>query len=83
MKGNYTKPLFNVEFFSLTQSVVRDCGSSVPGDEWNGGDPSTCGWVVGDDTVLFVFGNNCSVDGEDMGFGCYNNPSEGNYIFRS
>ena len=80
MKKKYTKPALNVEFFSLTQSIARDCGSSAP---VNSGDPSDCIWDLGGGTTVFIAITNCTLDGEDMGYGCYNNPSEGNYIFRS
>lgn len=82
MKGNYTKPLLAVEMFSLTQSAARDCADSIPKDQVTSNDPSTCVWDLGGGTTVFVQGT-CTLDGEAMGFACYNNPSEGNYIFRS
>ena len=83
MKRKYEKPLFGVEIFSLTQSVARDCGSSIPEDQLTFGDPNECFWDLGGDTRVFVLPPNCNLDGENMGVGCYNNPSEGNYVFRS
>ena len=83
MKGNYTKPFLGVELFSYSQSVTRDCGGSIPKDRLNFSDPSKCVWDLGGGTTVFVAGSNCVIDGENMGYGCYNNPSEGNYIFRS
>jgi hypothetical protein len=79
MKGNYKKPTLNVEYFTLTQTFARDCGSG--GADF--GDPSDCAWDLGDGTLVFIVGNNCQIDGGDAEFGCYNNPGEGNYSFRS
>ena len=83
MKANYTKPLLAVEMFSVTQSAARDCADSIPKEQLNFGDPSQCVWDLGGGTTVFVTGSNCKIDGASMGVGCYNNPSEGNYIFRS
>ena len=83
MKANYTKPLLAVESFSLTQSITRVCGDSIPWDQLNFNDPSRCVWDMGGGTTVFIAGTNCVLDGESMGYGCYNNPGEGQYIFRS
>ena len=83
MKANYTKPLLAFEMFSLTQTTARDCADSIPKDQLNFNDPTQCVWDLGGGTKVFVPGPNCVIDGTNMGFGCYNNPSEGNYIFRS
>ena len=83
MKGNYTKPLFAVEMFSSTQPVTRDCADSIPKENVTLNDPNNCVWNLGGGMTVFVAGSNCMLDGEQMGFACYNNPSEGNYIFRS
>ena len=83
MKANYTKPLLAVDMFSLTQSTARDCADSIPKEQVNMNDISTCVWDLGGGTTVFIAGTNCVLDGESMGYGCYNNPSEGNYIFRS
>jgi hypothetical protein len=83
MKGNYSKPLLVVEMFSLTQTNARDCADTIPKEQLNFNDPGQCVWDLGGGTTVFVAGSNCMIDGENMGFACYNNPSEGNYIFRS
>jgi len=83
MKANYTKPMLQVASFTLAQSTARDCADSIPKDQVNYNDPSACVWDLGGGTTVFVAGSNCVLDGEQMGFACYNNPSEGNYIFRS
>ena len=83
MKANYTKPFLAMEMFSLNQMVARDCADSIPKDQVNFTDPSRCVWDLGGGTTVFVAGSNCVLDGEAMGIACYNNPSEGNYIFRS
>lgn len=83
MKKHYSKPLLAVEIFALTQSVTHDCGDIIPADQLNFNDPGRCVWDLGGGTTIFVGGTNCMLDGESMGYGCYNNPSEGNYVFRS
>lgn len=83
MKGKYTKPLLVLEPMMLTQTISRDCGGSIPKDQLNFSDPGVCVWDLGGGTTVFIAGSNCVLDGEQMGYGCYNNPSEGNYIFRS
>lgn len=83
MKANYIKPMLSLEMFSLSQSVARDCADSIPKNQLNFNDPGRCVWDLGGGTTVFVAGSNCVLDGEQMGFACYNNPSEGNYIFRS
>lgn len=83
MKSSYTKPLLGVEMFSVFQSAARDCADSIPKDNVTFNDISTCVWDLGGGTTVFIAGATCTLDGESMGFACYNNPSEGNYIFRS
>ena len=83
MKATYTKPLLAIETFSLTQTITRDCTADLPSDRFNGGDPATCVWDLGGGVTVFVAGTNCMIDGESAGYGCYNAPSEENYIFRS
>lgn len=83
MKANYTKPLLALEVFSLAQSTARDCADNIPKEQLNFNDPVNCYWDLGGGTKVFIVGKNCDIDGESMGMGCYNNPSEGNYIFRS
>ena len=83
MKANYKKPLLVVEPMMLNQAIARDCGSSIPKEQLTFGEPGTCVWNLGGGTTVFIAGVNCVLDGELMGYGCYNNPGEGNYIFRS
>ena len=83
MKANYTKPLLAVELFSLAQSTARDCEDNIPKEQLNFNDPGTCVWDLGGGMTVFIEEPNCKINGTDMGMGCYNNPSEGNYIFRS
>ncbi len=83
MKANYTKPLLTVEVFSQAQSIARDCGDLIPESQLNHSEPGACVWDLGGNITVFVADVNCTLDGENMGYGCYNNPSEGNYIFRS
>lgn len=83
MKGNYTKPMLAVELFSLGQSVARDCSTSIPKDQLNFADPGQCVWDLGNGATVFVSQPTCSIPGENMGVGCYNNPGEGQFVFRS
>ena len=83
MKANYTKPFLGVEMFSLNQVAVRDCADPIPKNQVDFTDPSRCVWNLGGGTTVFIAGSNCVLDGEAMGLACYNNPSEGNYVFRS
>lgn len=83
MKEKYVKPTLCVEMFCLTQSIARDCGDSIPQSQLTLGDAQTCYWDLGGGHKVFITPHPCSIDGENMGFVCYNNPSEGNYIFRS
>ena len=80
MKANYTKPLLAVEVFSLAQSKARDCADNIP---INMDDPTKCVWDLGGEVTVFTVGINCKIDGTNMEVLCYNNPSEGNYTFRS
>ena len=83
MKANYKKPLLAMEMFTLSQSATRDCADSIPDEQVNFNDPGRCVWDLGGGITVFIAGTNCMLDGENMGFACYNNPNEGNYIFRS
>ena len=82
MKANYTKPFLAIETFALTQTTARDCADSIPKDQLTFSNIATCTWDLGGTTV-FISQLACDLNGEEMGFACYNNPSEGNYIFRS
>ena len=84
MKANYTKPQLTVELLTLTQSVARDCAeNSIPKEQINFNDPRKCVWDLGGDAKVFVEASGCTINGENMDVACYNNPSEGNYVFRS
>ena len=83
MKANYTKPLLTIEMLSAAQSVARDCSDSLPKSQLTFNDITTCVWDLGGGYRVFAENSTCTIDGEGMGFACYNNPSEGNYIFRS
>jgi len=83
MKANYTKPLLAVEVFSLAQSTARDCADNIPKEQVTLNDIATCVWDLGGGTTVFISQPTCDINGEQMGFACYNNPTEGNYIFRS
>jgi hypothetical protein len=52
-------------------------------DKLTGGDPSNCVWELGNGMNVFIFNSACQMDGEEMEYACYNNVSEGSYIFRS
>ena len=82
MKANYTKPLLSIEMFSIVQTAARDCADNIPKEQITLSDINSCAWDLGGTTV-FISEPICDLNGEEMGFACYNNPSEGNYIFRS
>ena len=84
MKKQYKKPLIAIEHFSIVHTAARDCWDSIPKESVNLSD-HPCGWDIGG-IVLFSTsfpGTTCTMDGELMGMGCYNNPGDGQYIFRS
>ena len=83
MKAKYVKPTLSVEMFCLTQSIARDCGDSIPQSQLTSGDPHTCCWDMGGGNTVFIVNQHCKIDGTKMEYICYNNPSEGNFIFRS
>ena len=82
MKGIYTKPLLTVEVFSLAQSTTRDCdNTSVPKEQLTYGEPGMCVWELGGGATMFTIEASCTIEAGE--FYCYNNPSEGSYVFRS
>lgn len=83
MKSKYVKPTMSVEMFCLTQAIARDCSDSIPQSQLTSNDAHTCAWDLGGGATVFIVGQHCVMDGTTMEFVCYNNPSEGNYIFRS
>ena len=83
MKAIYAKPMLTVEYFAPTQSMTRDCSDSIPDSQVTLNDISTCVWELGGGTTVFISKPACDINGDQMGYVCYNNPSEGNYIFRS
>ena len=82
MKATYSKPLLAIETLNMVQNAARDCADSIPKEQLTLGDIATCAWDLGGTTV-FIDNPPCDLNGEEMGFACYNNPGEGNYIFRS
>ena len=83
MKATYTKPLLAVELFSFAQTTTRDCADYIPANKVNTADINSCEWDIGNGMTVFAAGTDCKLDGEQLGYACYNNPSEGNYMFRS
>lgn len=83
MKSPYVKPLFGMELFTALQSGARDCADFIPQENVTLNDAPACRWDLGGGSSVFVVGENCTIDGDSMGFVCYNNPGEGSYIFRS
>ena len=83
MSRNYMKPLFAIETFSAAVGVTRDCADSIPAGQVNYNDIASCKWDIGGGQSLFMEPGPCTRDGEKYSFACYNNPSEGAFIFRS
>ena len=94
VKKEYKKPLVAVEHFSMVYTSARDCMDNIDQERLTLSDKSNCGWSLGDGTIVFIPSDifrsqACNLDGtifegnlEDMEV-CYNNPAEGQYIFRS
>ena len=80
MKATYTKPLMAVESFSTMQTTPRDCAEDVP---LNTADIEVCAWDTGYGVTVFTSSTVCQLVGAPDDFICYNNPSEGNYVFHS
>ena len=83
MKDPYTKPLFGMELFSLTQTMASSCTSNIPKIDLTLNDIATCAWDMGGGNRVFIEPPTCTINGEGSGFVCYHNPGEGSYIFRS
>lgn len=78
MKGKYIKPTMAFESTMMTGGLLRDCSDEFK-DKFN----EDGYWELPNGMNIFLLGSACQLDGEDMGYGCYNNPGEGQYIFRS
>lgn len=84
MKELYTKPMLGVELFSLAQSVARDCdNTAISGGKWSMNAPETCTYNIGGSATLFIAQPACMIPADSNPYGCYNNPTEGQYIFHS
>ena len=85
MKAPYAKPLLAVDVFSVSQSVTRDCTSTVvPSQQLTNTNPYDCYWDNGNPEVfIFAAGGVCNLDGEMVGMACYNTYSEDNFVFNS
>ena len=88
MKKEYKKPLFALEEFTPSQVIARDCGKYIDKvidkERLTLADIGQCVWDLGDGfTTVFLANSACMLDGEMMGYGCYNNPTEDYLIFRS
>ena len=82
MKSKYEKPLLAMETFSLTQDTARDCANTF-GNRANQSDSNSCRWDLGGGTSIFNAGV-CTIDALTINEAyCYNNPTEGQYIFHS
>ena len=83
MKKVYKKPMIVIEEFSLTQTVAQGCSDTIPKENLTNNNINTCVWELGGGETVFVYPATCTMDGEEMGMACYNNPSEDKRIFRS
>lgn len=91
MKKTYMKPFARVEYFTLCQSIARNCGYN---DESYWGKPThsdivgmnPCGWQELDGTIIWMSAPACSGDFSadvEVSEGCYNAPTAANAIFSS
>lgn len=83
MKNAYMKPVFAVELFSGAQTTTRDCWDMIVKEDVYFNDLPDCYWQIAPDMKLFLLETACTHDGESYGLACYNNPGEGQYMFRS
>ena len=85
MKAKYQEPMLAMETFSSTQTTAKDCADSFVMGESTAGDINSCVYDMGGGSVIFAtgVGSDCTIDGNTMTVICYNNPSEGHYIFHS
>ena len=88
MKKEYKKPLFALEEFTPSQVIARDCGKFIDKARLTFADIGQCVWDVeggvdGVGVTVFLANSACMLDGEMMGYGCYNNPTEDFLLFRS
>ena len=84
MKAPYSAPLFVVESFAMTQSIAKNCTADIPVSNITLTDPLTCAWKLSENYSAFVSGApQCDVDGDLLGFACYNNPTAARTAFHS
>ena len=83
----YRDGIHVTELYKGQDTVIHGIGTSgfryIPKEQLNFNEPGKCVWDLGGNITVFIAGSNCTIDGTNMEIGCYNNPSEGNYIFRS
>lgn len=89
MKKIYSKPAMQVEYFTMSQNIAAGCGAVGGGNSLGKptyGDPSNCGWAVGDTIAWVGESTGCNFpcdENTDFAGICFNNPSGGNSIFSS
>ena len=92
MKKKYEKPGLYIESFALSQAIALNCNLGHKRDEGtlgepNYGDSMSCGWKGPDGKNYWTSDlvNKCTDEqygpNDDVGFGCYNNPSATNALF--
>lgn len=84
VKKEYKKPFVAVERFSIVYTAARDCMDSILQEQLNFSD-YPCVWELGGGMIVFTPGDltqSCNIDPDAVGV-CYNNPGEGQLIFRS
>ena len=89
MKEKYVKPAMVIEHFTLTNAIARNCADFIQKEYLTHNSiENECAWDIGGGFKVFVQFPICDYEtdiypsdtGEIM---CYNNPSEGAYIFSS
>ena len=87
MKQKYVKPMVNIEYFALSQSIALNCGKNLDEDNKTWREKYECGWDITGGTgavVLFVEGvRDCNQLAEEFEGVCYNNPEGGFNVFDS
>ena len=83
MKDPYTKPLFGLELFSLTQTMASGCTSNVPKTDLTLNDIASCAWDMGGGVTMYITEGICMIYNPNTEVECYNNTLDSGTIFRS
>lgn len=83
MKKTYTKPVLNMESFSLSQTIAYGCGNNLDFKYATHRNKYDCKWETGFGEAVFLTKDTCDIADEDYDGVCYNNPEGGWNAFAS